>query len=156
MFDSKQFREQIIIPTLSKLQCYSKAAEELLVFTCAAESVGGTYLKQISGPALGIYQMEPATFTDIWVNYLYHRQDKINLLSLHLGVSKIPYPEQMVYDLRFATAMARFHYLRQKEALPNHDDLEGIWKYYKKYWNTELGKAKKAESIKLYKKFIQD
>ena len=69
MIDNKQLRECIIKPTLDSLQMYSQAAEELLVFTCACESLGGTYLKQVKGPALGIYQMEPATYQDIWENY---------------------------------------------------------------------------------------
>ena len=62
MIDNKQLRELIIGPSLDALQMYSKEAEEILVFTCASESLGGTYLKQVKGPALGIYQMEPATY----------------------------------------------------------------------------------------------
>lgn len=65
MLDCSQFRALIIEPVLSKLQLYSKDAEELLVFTCAAESLGGTLLHQIQGPAVGIFQMEPNTYTDI-------------------------------------------------------------------------------------------
>ena len=73
MFLHNQLRELIITPALSKLQLYSKDAEELLIFTCAVESDGGTYLKQIKGPALGIYQMEPRTYNDIWQNYMRNR-----------------------------------------------------------------------------------
>jgi hypothetical protein len=61
MFNITQFRELLIRPVLDSLQMYSKDAEELLVFTCAAESNGGTYLHQVKGPALGIYQCEPST-----------------------------------------------------------------------------------------------
>lgn len=61
MINTNQLREYVIIPALSKLNAYSKDAEELLIFTCAVETNGGEYLKQIQGPALGIYQCEPTT-----------------------------------------------------------------------------------------------
>jgi len=155
MIDNKQLRECIIKPTLDSLQMYSQAAEELLVFTCACESLGGTYVKQVKGPALGIYQMEPATYTDIWENYIKHSSSLVQLLALNFSSPSIPNPERMVYDLKFATAMARLHYRRRNEPLPQHNDIEAIWEYYKKYYNTHLGKAEKEESIKHYRKFVK-
>ena len=155
MIDSKQLRELVIKPALDGLQMYSESAEEILVFVCACESLGGTYLKQIKGPAVGIYQMEPATYTDIWENYIKYHSNIVNLLSLNFDVHKIPEPNRMIYDLKFATAMARLHFRRHKEPLPQATDLEGLWAYYKKYYNTPLGKAEKEPSIKHYQKFIK-
>ena len=155
MLNCTQFRTLIIEPVLSKLQCYSKDAEELLVFTCAAESMGGTYLHQVKGPALGIYQIEPNTYTDIWVNYIRARNRLAMILALNFNCNKIPDPERLIYDLHFATAMTRIFYLRVTEAIPAHDDIDGIWSYYKKYYNTEKGKANKEESIKKYQNFIK-
>jgi hypothetical protein len=155
MLDCSQFRTLIIEPVLSKLQIYSSKAEELLVFTCAAESLGGTLLHQIKGPALGIFQMEPNTYTDIWVNYIHGRNQLATLMALHLGCNKIPPIERMIYDLQFATAMARIHYLRFTGKLPEVKDVDGIWDYYKKNYNTEKGKAKKEEAIKKYQDFIR-
>lgn len=155
MIDNKQLRELIIKPALDCLQMYSDSAEELLVFTCACESLGGTYLKQVKGPALGIYQMEPATYTDIWENYIKNQGHVLNLLSINFDVHKLPLPERMIYDLKFATAMARLHYRRRKETLPQSTDIDGIWEYYKKYYNTHLGKAEKETSIKHYQKFLK-
>jgi len=155
MIDNKQLRELIIGPALDALQMYSKEAEEILVFTCASESLGGTYLKQVKGPALGIYQMEPATYIDIWENYIKYSSSLMNLVSIHFDASRIPNPERMIYDLRFATAMARLHYRRRKEPLPKANDVEGLWQYYKKYYNTPLGKAEKEATIKHYSKFVK-
>jgi hypothetical protein len=155
MFDCSQFRSLIIEPVLSKLQVYSKEAEELLVFTCAAESNGGQYLHQVKGPALGVYQMEPATYTDLWVNYIRARNRLATLMALHFQCNKIPEVDRMVYDLHYATAMARIHYLRFKTKLPETTDLEGLWNYYKKNYNTDKGKAKKEEAIKKYQDFIK-
>lgn len=153
MFNCSQFRMLIIEPVLSKLQVYSKEAEELLVFTCAAESLGGHYLAQVNGPALGVYQMEPNTYTDIWTNFIRNRNQLSMLMSLHFSCNRIPDPSRLIYDLHFATAMARIHYLRMPGTIPN--TTEGLWDYYKKYYNTEKGKAKKDESIQKYQDFIK-
>lgn len=155
MLDCSQFRSLIIEPVLSKLQIYSKDAEEILVFTCAAESLGGTYLHQVKGPALGIYQMEPNTYTDIWINFIRGRNQLATLMAMHFGCNKIPEMERMIYDLHFATAMARIHYLRVKPSIPDMKDVDSIWGYYKHYYDTEKGKAKKEESIKKYQDFIR-
>ncbi len=155
MLDCSQFRSLIIEPVLSKLRLYSKGAEELLVFTCAAESLGGTLLQQIKGPALGIYQMEPNTYTDIWSNFIRARNQLATLMALHFGCNRVPEIERLIYDLHFATAMTRIHYLRMPGNLPDAKDIDGLWDYYKKYYNTDKGKAKKEESIKKYQDFIR-
>ncbi len=155
MLDCSQFRSLIIEPVLSKLQVYSKDAEEVLVFTCAAESIGGTLLHQVKGSALGIYQMEPNTYTDIWINYIRGRNQLATLMALHFGCNKIPDVERLIYDLHFATAMARIHYLRVKPSIPDMKDVDAMWDYYKKYYNTEKGKAKKEDAIKKYQDFIR-
>lgn len=154
MFNLNQFKECILVPTLSTMQMYSDDALELLIFTCAAESNGGTYLKQIKGPALGIFQMEPATHQDIWVNYIFNSSRIISLLSFNFQCPTIQLAERMVYDLQYAAVMARLHYSRFPEPLPDKDDVDGLFDYYKKYYNTESGKAKKADCIKKYKAFI--
>lgn len=155
MINVQQLRECVITPALDALKLYSDAASELLVFTCAVESEGGTYLKQIKGPALGIFQMEPNTYHDIWRNYITNRSDLMLLLSHNFDASRIPDPYRMAYDLRFAAAMARIHYRRVSAPLPPANDVEAIWEYYKKYYNTELGKSKKDKSIKMYQDFIK-
>ena len=49
---------------------YSPVAENLIMGTAAQES-GFTYIKQLGGgPALGMFQVEPATAEDILFRYL--------------------------------------------------------------------------------------
>ena len=153
MLNITQFRELIVKSSLLDLHMYSVDAEELMVFTCAVESLGGTYLKQVSGPALGIYQMEPVTYNDIWQNYILFQND-LKLKLLHsFDASRMPSEERLIYDLRFATAMARIHYARVKEPLPKAHDIDGMWQYYKKYYNTALGKADYQAAVSAYQKF---
>lgn len=155
MISHQQLRELVIQPSLSKINLYSAEAEELLIFTCGAESLGGYYLKQVKGPALGIYQMEPFTYTDHWNNYIFRSAKLGTQLTMHFNCAQVPSPERMITDLAFATVMARVHYLRKPGRLPSVSDVDGMWEYYKQHYNTHLGKATKEESIKKYYDFIQ-
>lgn len=62
-FDKNQFRSLIlrVLTNVDPALC-SDAAVNLLLGTAAQESEFGKYIRQIRGPALGVFQMEPATF----------------------------------------------------------------------------------------------
>jgi len=136
MFDCNQFRTLILTPVLSKLQVYSKQAEELLVFTCAAESSGGTFLLGNKNGTMGIYNLDAAKHTDIWINFIRDKNKLSTLLAMHFDCNRIPEPERLIHDLFYATAMTQISYLRSEEKLPEIDDVDGLWSYYKKYYNT--------------------
>ena len=154
MFDITQFRYDIVVPTLNAIQIRSDCIVELLVFTCAVESAGGTYLKQMNGTALGIYQLEPASYTDLWVNYIMRKPDIINLLSLNLNINRMPDPLDLITDLKLATICTVLFYKHRKANLITQDE-DTLWTVYKEFYNTEKGKAAKDASIKAYRKFIR-
>lgn len=156
MLNVQQLKELIIKPTLIDLIMFSDDAMELLVFTCAIESLGGTYLKQIKGPALGIYQMEPETYNDIWHNYINNKKDLSLLMATNFECNLIPAEDRLIYDLRFATAMARIHYARVSEEIPKKENLKEVWNYYKRYYNTLLGAAQEDHSFRQYLSFINN
>ncbi len=155
MLDIEQFRQYILKPALSFLQIYSDDAEELLVFTCAAESDGGSLIHQVNGPALGIYQCEPDTHIDLWRNFIIFRTNFTMQLAMNFGVPKVPPVEKLMTDLMYATAIARLHYYRVKEKLPSRHDVDSMWEYYKQYYNTPAGKADKDKSIQKYRQFAR-
>lgn len=161
MINYNQFREHIVIPVLKYLEPeipFSEEAVDLLMMTCAHESKGGTFLKQINGPALGVYQMEPDTHRDIWDNFLGFRSGLNHKCFRLINDAGYGLAGQMVYDFQYATAMARVHYYRVPLALPTkagyteHEYLSQLASYAKTYYNTELGKAK---SIDYYRDFIE-
>lgn len=146
----EQFKRLITI-TLQDIGLYSKEAVMLLLRTAAHESLMGHYIKQVKGPALGPFQMEPTTFYDnlVWL------QRKDLLMSKILESSCIGdyshlynrlFPELMMFNLKFAICMARVHYLRKPGALPN--TLEGQWEYYKKHYNSNKGSATKEDFMR--------
>ena len=134
----------VIRPTINALEMGGEAAEQLLLGTAIHESTveGATRLHQIRGPALGIYQMEPATHDDIWTNWLAYQQAPRRLI---LGWVPNPTPDHLMFDLRYATAMARCHYRRVSESLPEAGDVLGLAEYAKQYYNTPAGKATVAQ-----------
>lgn len=157
----RQIQIFIIRPTLTDMSMLSPAAENLLLGTIAHESDGGRHIDQrlsssdtTLGPAVGIYQIEPWVLNDLYDTYLAFRPEKLNLLNSFIA----PRPNkitQLASNLTFATAVARLIYYRHPEKLPKPNDLDGLWKYYKRYFNSFKGKAKEADWKASYKQLVQ-
>lgn len=144
--DAKQLRELIIRPTLKEMGMWSESAENLLMGTAAQESMMGRYIKQRGkGPALGIYQCEPATHDDVvrWSR----AKGLLDFDSCR--------PDRLVHDLKYATMIARLHYYRVPKALPAADDIDGLSNYWKTYYNTRLGKGKSEEFVRNYENYVK-
>lgn len=152
MIDPLQLLTLIITPTLKELGLWSIPAERLILGTACQESECGRYIKQLNyGVALGIYQIEPVTHDDLWASFLSYRSDVLTRLIVPPNGQKRP-AQDMIYDLRYATAMCRIHYLRVKEPIP--DNLPAQAAYYKKYYNTPLGKGTEDDYIRSWYRFI--
>lgn len=146
--DLEQLRTNIIQATLKPLSLWSPEAEALLCATAAQETLGGKYVRQVGGgPGCGVYQMEQATHDALWRQKL-NRPDRLPLIRAMLDLfsfSRMPKSIDMIWHNGYATFMARFFYLVIPEDLPPAHDLAAQWEYYKKYWNTSLGKAKEED-----------
>ena len=131
---------------------YSHAASNLLLGTAIQES-RLSYLKQLGGgPALGVYQIEPATLRDIYKEYLYYRPDLKLVVENIRGFNDDEL--SIIGNLNYATAIARLVYYRDKMALPDADDVLGLAIYWKRVYNTSLGKGTEQEFVKNYEKYI--
>jgi len=148
----KEQLRTLIRDVLKSIDLYSGAAQELLMLTSAVESNCGSYITQVGGPAQGIFQMEPATHDDIWDNYLrYNHQLALKILNLRMTSSTADLNQRG--NLPYQIAMARVHYLRVKEALPHHTDIPQLARYWKQYYNTNLGKGTKLKAINKYNRY---
>lgn len=152
--DPKQFRE-LIRMTLNKLGSHftAPAAVELLMLSAAQETYLGRYIKQLNnGPARGVFQIEPRTEQDIWNTFLAYKPElKDRVISF---TSRGSYQElDLMANLPYQIIMARIFYWRFSENLPQHDDIQGLAKYYKKYFNTHLGAATVQEAIRNYNRY---
>ena len=130
---------------------YSEEAVNLLMGTSAQESHLGEYIRQIKGPALGIFQMEPATFRDI-LDWLRPQIKLYSRIFKAANISSIR-PEILEYNLKAAILLTRIHYLRKPGKLP--DTIEGMAWYWKQWYNTPLGAGTEAEFIANYKRFVE-
>jgi hypothetical protein len=91
------------------------------------------------GPALGYFQMEPATHDDLFATYLGATHRKFLLDGLHALSDRVGYADELRWNPQYAAAMCRIKYLRCPAPLPSANDLEEIGAYWKRYYNTELG-----------------
>lgn len=147
--DSNQLRFLVVRPVLEHIGLHSEAAENLVMGTAAQES-RLKYIHQLgNGPAKGLFQMEPATHDDIWGNFLEYRDDTAGLVLDYFAGGK-PDADQMVWNMAYACAMCRVHYLRVPEGLPAADDIDGLAAYWKEHYNTHLGAGTVEEFIENY------
>lgn len=137
--DLEQLRELVIRPTLKHLELWSPAAENLVLGTALVESKA-EYLHQIRGPALGLWQCEPATHDDIWANYLrYHSDLAVRVTQLTTGAAMTEGALELIGNLYYGAAMCRIHYRRSPRKLPEASDAQGMAEMWKAVYNTERG-----------------
>lgn len=153
MMNQNEWR-QTIADTLKKIGLYSENAVELIMGTFAQES-NFKYTRQIGGgPALGYGQMEPATFNDIIANYLKYKPELMGKIMKACGIVTFK-PEILVDNIPLIICMTRIHYLRVSEPLPSYRDVWAMAEYWKKYYNTTLGKGKVEEFVDNYKRYCR-
>lgn len=148
---AKQMRELVIKPALERLDLIGEPAETLLLATACVESRCGAAIKQWpSGPALGIFQIEPATYDDLLLNYLAFRPDlNVKLMSLYCAGMTVE--ENLTCNLIFQAAVCRLIYLRAPEKIP--ETLSGMAAYWKRFYNTPAGKGTEAKFLEAYGRY---
>jgi hypothetical protein len=142
-YDRDQFRD-LTERVLKRYNLHSEAAVALLLGTAATESDFGTFLRQKGGgPALGVFQMEPATFLDLKRRY----------------GERFPYlwnyqPFQLETNLELAILTARCKYMDDPAPLPDADNVVGMAKVYKKWFNSVLGKGSVEKFLTDWKRYL--
>ena len=143
-FNRDQFKD-LIERTLEGMgpEFNSPAAVNLLLGTAAQESFFGRYLRQVRGPALGVFQMEPATFE--WLKEKY--ADRFPWIAKHFAF-------HLEWDLRLAIVFARLRYWVVPQPLPDADDLDGLAAYWKANFNSILGAGNVEQFKRNYGGFV--
>lgn len=154
--DLLQFDKYVLVPALSVIGLLSPSARVLMLGTGMIET-NYEYLKQFNdGPAMGIFEIEPATYDDVYryLNRYGNRKLKEICMAACLYDSW-PDKEALIYNLRWSTIIARVKYYMISEPLPAASDAEGMSNYYKKYYNTAEGKAEMPEVISIFEHAIK-
>lgn len=122
--------------------CELPPDHDFLYHIAMVESHGGKYLTQFNGgPARGYFQIQPNTMADILQN-----KDTLKLpenirysLKLFENITVKDQEKILTDNLVIQVILARIHLMRFREPIPT--DLEGQARYWKKFWNTPLGKG---------------
>ncbi len=147
-----QLKEAVIIPALEKIELYSPEAVALILGTACVESQCGEYIQQINGPALGIFQIEMATFNDLMNNYLAYRPElKAKLMALYC--EGMDARQNLTCNLMFQAAVCRLIYYRAPAPIPQN--VAGMADFWKKYYNTHKGKGTPDKFLEAYKRYVQ-
>ena len=138
-YDKKQFRDLIIkVLTKTGFQATENVVS-LLLGTAAVESSFGTHLRQLKGPARGAFQVEGETFN--WLKKKYPK---------YIGADREA--DDLEWDLWLSIVVCRLKYLSCPGAIPS--SLEGQAQYWKKWYNTPLGKGTVDDYLSAYYKYV--
>jgi hypothetical protein len=163
--NSKYLYLYVIKPVLSALNIPNGA--NLLLGTAAVESGMGMYFKQINGPALSPWQIESKTAYDIEYRYLPEFKpdlvpilDGLKLKNQTFFITELSIESQsknleLYGNLYYACAIARLLYLSKPEQLPDEEDVEGMASYWKKYYNTKLGRGYEKDFIYAFERLVK-
>jgi hypothetical protein len=155
MINIDHLRNLIVEPVLKEYDYYSAAAMNLVLGTAAQETLCGYYLKQTKGPGLGIYSMEPRTHDDVWTIVILDRPFLKHKIEQEFYKFEEMQSANLVGNLWYATLMCRLQYIRFKEPLPDHSDIEGLAEYWKKYYNTVKGKGTVEDFVRNYSRYVK-
>lgn len=150
------FFKAVIQPVCYSLQILQPAMHHLLLGTAVHES-NLVFERQIRGPAMGWFQMEPRTHDDLWSRFLTQatRRDLGGRIR-ELIQGQTPSALHMVANAPYACAMAAAFYRRVAEALPAPGDIKGMAAYWKRYYNTRLGAGTVEQWLADWKAFNCD
>lgn len=150
--NAKQLADYVVSPVLRDLGMSGDPAYQLMLGTAAQESMGFEYIHQIGGgPAMGLWQMEPAAHRDIVANYLEYRPELAAKVFRASGCSGFD-SNNLLKNLSYACAMARVHYYRVPAAIPT--TLDGQARYWKEHYNTHLGKGSEEEYVDNFNRYV--
>ena len=143
----KEDIKKIINWSLNNLDMNSEDVSVLVFRTGMAES-GYRHLSQMgSGPAVGFFQVEPATIDDTWNNYAVYRKPIMDILK-DMGFDPNNSKISVMSSIALQAAFCRLKYRRDRLSIPPADDIYAQAAYWKRVYNTELGKGSVEHFVK--------
>ena len=133
-------------------ELYTHDAVELLMLTAAQETHCGRYIRQVKGPALGIFQMEPSSYSDL-IQWLERTKPELYEACQKWVIPEVNTGFNLMGNLPYQIVMARAFYYRKPGKLPSHKNLGAVAAYWKKWFNTHLGKGTTIEAMENYSRF---
>jgi hypothetical protein len=162
--DGLQLYVHVVQPTLALLAGAgipnTRAAEALILATAAHESGGFHAIDQVTrpdditaGPARGLWQIEPSTHADLYLNYLRFRPTLMAALESFLAAAP-DRDQQLATNLAYGCAVARLLYHRRRVVLPATADPQALGREWKRLFNTAKGKGTLAQFSAAYERHV--
>lgn len=141
-----------VVPALDALALGGdrRAAERLVLATACAESNLSALEQHGNGPARGLWQIEPATHRDLWINFLDFR-DWLADRVYPIRALAPDLDDQLAVNLVYGAAICRLIYYRRPEPLPP-GEAGACARYWKAHYNTELGKGTVAHFVAAWRR----
>jgi len=175
MINANDFETLVVRPALAKLaeaepRMNSDDAVALLMGTAAQETDLGRWLKQVGGPALGPFSVEPNTAKSIWRHYLARPSKKPirEVIISVVGLGSIDTDiddgseyvradsSELATNLIYSAMMARLVYWPKAEPLPSWDDKIAMGVYWDVHYNANPRVGTPDEFVKSYDTFLRD
>ena len=125
----------------------------LVTGIAAVESEFRALRQHPTGPALGLWQMEPASADDIWTNFLRFRPDLEGRIHAMLAPTHSR-DMQLIDNLRYGAAMARLQIWRSPSRLPASVDPAMFAAIWKRDYNTAAGKGTEAKFMQAWTRLV--
>lgn len=153
----EDIRDYVVRPALMEIALFQPMRVQQIIGTGLTES-GFMYLDQTTpgpGPAYGFWQMERATHDDLWQSYINFQPSAIRDAMLAMSGSKYTPPVTTLHwNLKYAAAMCALAYRRAPGKHPAAGDFVGMAEYWKRYYNTPLGKGTIEKAIPFFKQAV--
>lgn len=123
----------------------------LMVGTACAETHFGTLRDRHIQQGRGVYQLDEVRFKDIR-QYMLFQRPEFNVMCINefgIDIQYVGYGIAIDYSPLLSTILCRIGYYMKPEALPAAGDTKGQAAYYKKHWNSSLGKSSTEKYLKL-------
>lgn len=149
-------RDLWVKPALAALPpALNTLARQQLVLGIGNKETQYRYIRQIGGgPALGFWQMEPATHDDLWSNFIRYRpQIQAALLRILAGAK--PDPARLVDHPVYAAAVSGVDIYRSKDPLPPANDPSAQAGFWKRNYNTDEGAGVAAEAVPFFREAME-
>lgn len=104
------------------------------------------HLQQDKGPAIGYFQIEPATIDDIIDNFVVQRRELVDLLD-YFGFIWQNRHLSVLTNIGIQIVLCRLCYWRIPYPVPT--SLEGQAYYWKQYYNTPQGRGTEQKFIEV-------
>ncbi|WP_338030479.1 hypothetical protein [Gluconacetobacter aggeris] len=137
--DPSDLKWRVVAPVLDRLGLGGAAAVNLLTGTALVESRAARLVQDGGGPALGMWQMEPATHDALWGMLEGAEHADLQTRVARMACADIPRVRQLIGNLRYGCAMARVKYVFDPAPVPAAKDAVGLCTYWKRVYNSALG-----------------